>query len=272
MAPDAETAGRTCPRSWSAWRALARESGAATPSSSATRRTWPGCSAAGSTSRRPSTPPASTWSSTCADGRLGSPIVTNAIEAPRLRDIELAGLDADVGRRRLVGQPRAASCRRGCGRQPTGRWRLDAVPVARDLALRRRRPTARQQRLLRDVCGDTRPRRRPLRPAGSRPRRRSTQAAGLLAARAPRARARPDRPARRRRATASTPTATRCPPATPWAPGPCSSPAAAGRPGRQRHPHRLLRAARRRRAGRLPSASSSRAGLPRRHPGRCPAR
>ncbi|MEP6632017.1 MAG: M24 family metallopeptidase [Lapillicoccus sp.] len=79
-------------------------------------------------------------------------VVTNAIEAPRLRDTELAGLDPtwDVvawwdGRDpRLPRGPTVGSDR------PMG----DAVPVAGDLALLRRRLTARQRRLLRAVCGD----------------------------------------------------------------------------------------------------------------------
>ena len=80
-------------------------------------------------------------------------VVTNAIEAPRLRDTELAGLDADVGRRRRGG--RAAT--RGFPAAPhvgSDRPLPDAAPVAADLALLRRRLTDRQRRLLREVCGD----------------------------------------------------------------------------------------------------------------------
>ena len=80
-------------------------------------------------------------------------VVTNAIEAPRLRDTELAGLHAtwDVvawwdGRDpRLPRGPTVGSDR------PLG----DAVPVATDLARLRRCLTDRQRRLLRGVCADT---------------------------------------------------------------------------------------------------------------------
>jgi antitoxin VapB len=79
-------------------------------------------------------------------------VVTNAIEAPRLHDTELAGLDAtwDVvawwdGRDpRLPRGPTVGSDR------PLG----DAALVAADLALLRRRLTARQRRLLREVSAD----------------------------------------------------------------------------------------------------------------------
>jgi antitoxin VapB len=80
-------------------------------------------------------------------------IVTNAIEAPRLRDTELAGIGAtwDVvpwweGRdRRLPRGDRVAGDRPLPG----------SVSVAPELARLRRRLTARQRRLLREVCADT---------------------------------------------------------------------------------------------------------------------
>ena len=79
-------------------------------------------------------------------------IVTNAIEAPRLRDTELAGLDAewdvvswwDARDQRL---PRGS----GVG---SDRPLPDTISVADDLARLRRSLTARQRRLLREVCVD----------------------------------------------------------------------------------------------------------------------
>ncbi len=105
-------------------------------------------------------------------------VVTNAIESPRLRDTELAGLDAtwDVvawwdGRDpRLPRGPTVGSDR------PLG----DAVPVAGDLALLRRRLTARQRRLLREVCGDAAAAATAA-VAGLTPATTEYQAAGLLA-------------------------------------------------------------------------------------------
>jgi len=80
-------------------------------------------------------------------------IVTNAIEAPRLRDTELCGLDADwvvvpwwESRDRQL--PRGA----GVG---SDRPAEDSVDVSGDLATGRRRLTRRQQTVLRSVCRDT---------------------------------------------------------------------------------------------------------------------
>ena len=79
-------------------------------------------------------------------------IVTNAIEAPRLHDTELAGLDADWD---VVAwwEPRDPRLPRS---PTTGADRpLDgAVLVAGDVALARRSLTSRQRRLLADVCVD----------------------------------------------------------------------------------------------------------------------
>ncbi|HET7800088.1 MAG TPA: M24 family metallopeptidase [Humibacillus xanthopallidus] len=84
-------------------------------------------------------------------------VVTNAIEAPRLRDTELAGLDAACDLRwdvvpwwesrdsRLPTGPRV-----GCDRPLPG-----SVPVGPDLAALRRQLTQHQQRLLAQVCSDT---------------------------------------------------------------------------------------------------------------------
>jgi len=79
-------------------------------------------------------------------------VVTNAIEAPRLRDTELAGLDATwevvawwEGRDPRL--PRGATV-------GSDRPLPDTVPVAGDLAPLRRRLTDRQRQLLREVCAD----------------------------------------------------------------------------------------------------------------------
>jgi antitoxin VapB len=79
-------------------------------------------------------------------------IVTNAIEAPRLRDTELAGLDAkwdvvpwwEARDQKLPLGPGAGS----------DRPLPDTISVAQDLAQVRRTLTARQRRLLREVCLD----------------------------------------------------------------------------------------------------------------------
>jgi antitoxin VapB len=80
-------------------------------------------------------------------------IVTNAIEGPRLRDTELAGIDAawDVvawweGRDPKL--PRGATV-------GSDRPLPESVPVGPELARLRRHLTARQRLLLRGVCGDT---------------------------------------------------------------------------------------------------------------------
>ena len=80
-------------------------------------------------------------------------IVTNAIEAPRLRDTELAGVDATwevvpwwEGRDPQL--PRGD--RVGSDRPLSG-----SMPAAAELARLRRRLTTRQRRLLREVCADT---------------------------------------------------------------------------------------------------------------------
>ena len=105
-------------------------------------------------------------------------VVTNAIEAPRLCDTELAGLDAEwdvvawwegrdprLPRGRTVGSDRPLQ---------------DSVPVASDLALLRRRLTVRQRRLLRAVCGDAAAAATAA-AAGLTPATMEYQAAGLLA-------------------------------------------------------------------------------------------
>lgn len=79
-------------------------------------------------------------------------VVTNAIEAPRLRDTEFAGLDAewdvvawwDARDPRLPHGPGVAS----------DRPLPDSATVAGDLAPLRRHLTDRQQKLLREVCVD----------------------------------------------------------------------------------------------------------------------
>jgi Xaa-Pro aminopeptidase len=112
---------------------------------------------------------------------VGTPritIVTNAIEAPRLRDTELAGIDAawDVvawweGRDgRLPRGDRVASDRPLPG----------SVSAAPELARLRRRLTARQRRLLREVCADTAVAASAT-AAGLTPTTTEYQAAGLLA-------------------------------------------------------------------------------------------
>ncbi len=79
-------------------------------------------------------------------------IVTNAIEAPRLRDTELAGLDAEW---EVVAWWDSRDPRLPHGAMVGGdRPLADAVPVAGDLMLCRRHLTARQRRLLREVCVD----------------------------------------------------------------------------------------------------------------------
>jgi antitoxin VapB len=84
-------------------------------------------------------------------------VVTNAIEAPRLRDTELAGLDTACELRwdvvpwwesrdgRLPSGPHV-----GSDRPLTG-----SVPLGADLAALRRRLTPKQQGLLTEVCRDT---------------------------------------------------------------------------------------------------------------------
>jgi antitoxin VapB len=87
----------------------------------------------------------------------GLTVVTNAIEAPRLRDTELAGLDTACELRwdvvpwwesrdgRLPSGPHV-----GSDRPLTG-----SVPLGADLAALRRRLTPNQQGLLTEVCRDT---------------------------------------------------------------------------------------------------------------------
>ena len=84
-------------------------------------------------------------------------VVTNAIEAPRLRDTELAGLDTACDVRWEVvpwWKPRD-------GRLPSGprvgadRPLAGSVPVGADLAALRRQLTPHQQHLLAQVCRDT---------------------------------------------------------------------------------------------------------------------
>ena len=79
-------------------------------------------------------------------------LVTNVIEAPRLRDTELAGLDAtwDVVAWWEGRDPRLPHGTHVGSDRPLP----DAAPVASDLARLRRRLTDRQRRLLREVCGD----------------------------------------------------------------------------------------------------------------------
>ena len=79
-------------------------------------------------------------------------LVTNVIEAPRLRDTELAGLDAtwDVVAWWEGRDPRLPHGTHVGSDRPLP----DAAPVASDLAQLRRRLTHRQRRLLREVCGD----------------------------------------------------------------------------------------------------------------------
>ncbi len=90
-------------------------------------------------------------------GEPGLTVVTNAIEAPRLRDTELVGLDAACDLRweiapwwesrdsRLPTGPRV-----GCDRPLTG-----SASVGLELAALRRRLTQHQQGLLAHVCRDT---------------------------------------------------------------------------------------------------------------------
>jgi Xaa-Pro dipeptidase len=80
-------------------------------------------------------------------------VVTNRIEAPRLRDTELAGLDTrwvevDWWEARDARLPAGTSV---MSDRPGGA----TVPAAADLARLRRRLTDRQRRLLREVCADT---------------------------------------------------------------------------------------------------------------------
>ncbi|TQM55213.1 M24 family metallopeptidase [Humibacillus xanthopallidus] len=84
-------------------------------------------------------------------------VVTNAIEAPRLLDTELAGLDAACDARWEVvpwWESRdgrlPSGTRVGCDRALRG-----SVPVGPDLAALRRRLTPHQQGLLEEVCSDT---------------------------------------------------------------------------------------------------------------------
>jgi antitoxin VapB len=79
-------------------------------------------------------------------------IVTNAIEAPRLRDTELAGLDAEWD---VVSwwDARDQKLPRGSG-VGSDRPLAETISVADDLARLRRTLTARQRRLLRGVCLD----------------------------------------------------------------------------------------------------------------------
>jgi len=105
-------------------------------------------------------------------------VITNAIEAPRLRDTELAGLDAtwdvvawwESRDPRLPHGPAVGSDRPLPG----------AVPVAGELARLRRRLTDRQRRLLRQVCGDAATAASAA-AAGLTPATTEYQAAGLLA-------------------------------------------------------------------------------------------
>ena len=184
-------------------------------------------------------------------------VVTNAIEAPRLRDTELAGLDAtwDVVAWWDGRDPRLPRGTTVGSDRPLG----DAVPVGR----RPRPPAASPHRSATAAAA------RGMRRRGGRGHRRGGRAHPLddrvpgrrpPGARAPRPRARPDRSARRRRATprrAPPPAAHRRPPGRPRHARRLRPPA---RPGRERHPDRLVRAARLRRAGRLraPAAASSR--------------
>ena len=105
-------------------------------------------------------------------------VVTNAIESPRLRDTELAGLDAtwDVVAWWDSRDPRLPRGRHVGSDRPLG----DAVPVAGDLALLRRRLTGRQRRLFRAVCRDAASAATAA-AAGLTPSTTEYQAAGLLA-------------------------------------------------------------------------------------------
>ena len=80
-------------------------------------------------------------------------IVTNAIEAPRLRDTELAELDAtwDVVAWWEGRDPRLPHGSRVGSDRPLP----DSANIAPELARLRRHLTHRQRRLLRDVCADT---------------------------------------------------------------------------------------------------------------------
>jgi antitoxin VapB len=91
-----------------------------------------------------------------ASGAVGLTVVTNAIEAPRLRDIELAGLDdACETRWEVVPWWEGRD-----GKLPTGsrvagdRPPSGAVPVGADLAAARRQLTGLQRSRLADVCRD----------------------------------------------------------------------------------------------------------------------
>lgn len=86
-------------------------------------------------------------------GRPRITVVTNAIEAPRLRDTELAGLDAgwDVVAWWEARDPRLPHGAPVGSDKPTP----DSVAVDRELARLRRHLTERQRGLLRDVCRDS---------------------------------------------------------------------------------------------------------------------
>ena len=105
-------------------------------------------------------------------------LVTNAIAAPRLRDIELAGLDAtwDVVPWWEARDPRLPRGTHVGSDRPLP----DALPLAGEVARLRRHPTNRQRRLLREVCCDAAAAATAA-AAGLTPTTTGYQAAGLLA-------------------------------------------------------------------------------------------